>query len=66
MKWNVVSMLLILLSAGACGTNGQGSYCDNAFPIPFDRADVVTPQTETLIIKHNEKGEALCGWKAPG
>jgi hypothetical protein len=63
MKWNAVSMLLVLLSVSACATSGQGSYCDNASPIYLSRADVLTDQTELAVIKHNEKGVALCGWK---
>lgn len=65
MKWNAASMLLILLSVSACGASGQGSYCDNAFPIPLNRDDILTEQTELALLKHNEKGEALCRWKAP-
>ncbi len=61
-------MLLAMLSLTSCATSGPSpnSYCENAFPIPLDREDKLTPPTLRLFIKHNEKGAALCGWKAPG
>lgn len=58
-------MLPALLSLASCAENGPApnSFCDVAKPIYFDWADKVTPRTELAIIKHNEKGAAICGWK---
>ena len=69
MKWTAALTLLAMLSLTACGTSGPASdqaFCTAAHPIYFDKADKVTKRTEAAIIALNEKGERLCGWKAPG
>ena len=56
--------VLTMLSVSACATAGPAdTFCDVARPIYFDKADQVSTRTELAIIKHNEKGAALCGWK---
>jgi len=41
------------------------TFCAVAEPIALDPADVLTDATATKIIRHDEKGEALCHWQAP-
>ena len=67
MKLKIGLMLLAMLSLIACAQNGPVSdtFCLNAKPIFFDPADRLTRKTENDIIKHNEKGAELCGWKPP-
>lgn len=54
------------LSPSGPGPATQGAtFCEIAQPIILDQKDVVTDKTATSIIRHDEKGEALCGWAAP-
>lgn len=72
MKPSVALMLLVMLSATGCDRGGPapapstGEFCKISRPIYFDPADRMTRTTEAEIIKHNEVGAKLCGWKPPG
>lgn len=37
--------------------------CVWASPIYVSKADILTDGTATQILKHNETGKRLCGWK---
>ena len=69
MKWIAALMLPAMLTLTGCGTSGLVSnqaYCDIASPTYLHKDDKLTPGTARKIIGDNEKGAALCGWKAPG
>lgn len=61
---------LILLIAIAALTAGCGidrrflhEDCDWAQPIRPSRADVLSENTKSQILAHNEIGARLCGWR---
>lgn len=58
--------LLMLMLAGCVASTPQQSFCGAARPITLAKADKLTPETLRAIVGHNEIGERLCGWKAPG
>lgn len=41
------------------------SFCSVAKPIYLDSKDVLTRDTVTAILRINQAGEKLCGWKRP-
>lgn len=53
-----------LLAASGCTTTG-GSFCAVEHPIRPTRAEVTMLSDATVAanLAHNEKGQALCGWK---
>jgi hypothetical protein len=57
-------ILTAVLSAG-CGTDLRElrDDCDWAEPIRPSRADVLTDETLTQIVAHNEIGARLCAWQ---
>lgn len=60
-------MLLGLLSLSGCARSGPvDSFCVVERPILISKGDVLGELELRQIIAHNEKGEKLCGWKAPG
>jgi predicted small lipoprotein YifL len=61
-------ILLALMVVAACGTDGPRvvhDFCLLSGPILFRPEDRLTEQTEADIIKHNEKGAEICGWRPP-
>jgi len=64
MRWTAGLTGLMLLAASGCATSGPSAdtFCRIARPIPFQTGDRLTPVTEDRILRHNEKGAALCGW----
>lgn len=65
MRWTTASILLATLSLSGCATSGPvpSAFCDNAKPIYLSHGDMLTAETLRGIVRHNEKGETLCGWK---
>ena len=57
-----LKVLLIVALLSGCATSGHGDFCDTASPIYLTYFDTLTPDTARQILKHNETGEALCGW----
>lgn len=57
----------MMLLATSCATSGVPirEFCAVSKPIPMHSADMYSVDTLEGIIAHNEKGQALCGWKAP-
>ena len=53
--------------ASLTGCAGSGpvadNFCDIAKPIYFQDADQLTRETERAIIRLNEVGAKLCGWR---
>ena len=60
----VRALILAALVAGC--TTAKGSFCDIADPIRPANVDVLTDAEVAAILKHNERGAALCGWKPHG
>lgn len=61
----LTACLLMTLAAGcADGRKTEGSFCRIANPIYVSSRDVLTDGTVIIVLKHNETGERLCGWKA--
>lgn len=58
---------LVVVILTSCAINGPetDTFCAIAHPIYISKNDVLTEKTLIAIIKLNEKGEELCGWKAP-
>lgn len=56
---------LAMVSLTSCAGSGpaQGNFCDVAKPIYFQPDDQVDRSTERAIIRHNEVGAKLCGWR---
>lgn len=54
-------LIATLILLGGCVVNGSGSLCDDApiFVAPDDR---LTSETARQVLRHNERGRALCGW----
>jgi hypothetical protein len=61
--WWIVPVTVSLTSCAANGPVAVNSFCEVARPIYFDPADRMTQRTERAIIRHNEVGAAVCGWK---
>ncbi len=58
-------MLMCALSfLAGCATNERTS-CIGWLPIYLNRQDinVISPNLARDILKHNEQGERLCGWR---
>jgi len=55
----------MLLSLSGCAGSGPvpDSFCLVAKPIYFSPDDRLTERTERAIIRLNEIGASLCGWK---
>jgi hypothetical protein len=58
-----LSLIWISLTIGGCAK--MGDFCSIAKPILHSRGDVVSDETKRQEVAHNEKGEKLCGWRAP-
>jgi hypothetical protein len=57
-------MVLALASLSACAANGSAdSFCLVAKPIYFMPDERMSDRTERAIIRHNEVGASLCGWR---
>jgi len=41
------------------------TFCDKAEFIALGKNDKLSLETANVIIKHNQNGIKLCGWKAP-
>ena len=65
MKPSVWLTVLAMVSLTSCASGGPaaGNYCDIAKPIYFAPDDRMSRDTERAIIRHNEVGSAICGWK---
>ena len=65
MKPTVWLTVLAMVSLTSCAGNGPaaGNFCDIAKPIYFQPDDQLTRATEKAIIKLNETGAKLCGWR---
>lgn len=62
-----VLMLLVILLSGCVGGNARGlDVCAPWKPLYVTAEDRITPETAREIVAHNEVGERLCGWRAPG
>lgn len=59
----VRALILAVLLAG-CTTTPKGSFCQIASPIRPANVDVLSDAEVAAILQHNEKGAALCGWRA--
>lgn len=57
-----ITVLSVLLAG--CASAG-GSFCAVEHPIRLAKAEVATLSGATVaaILAHNEKGQALCGWR---
>ncbi len=54
--------LAMLMFQSAC-TNGNGTNpCTVFHPIYPSSHDILTPDTQRQILKHDETGHSLCGW----
>ncbi|GAB4227756.1 MAG: hypothetical protein Kow0032_07200 [Methyloligellaceae bacterium] len=63
MKFRALAlMILIGASSGGCAT-ATGDFCDIAFPIRPAANDQIGRGTAEQIVRHNERGELLCGWQ---
>jgi len=66
----MVTRLILLAIAGAViagcqpETRPVSDFCLLSKPILVSRLDVFTPETAKAILEYNERGAALCGWKA--
>lgn len=60
----MIRVLALCVLLTACQTAG-GSFCDISDPIRLSSAQVeqLSDAEVTAILAHNQKGEALCGWK---
>lgn len=58
--------LAAMLAVASCGSAGSGIECAGWRPILMSRDDLLTEETERLILAHNEFGVARACWKAPG
>lgn len=59
----ILTLCLMTPFLTACATSGQNNYCQLARPIYLDKKDSLTINTQREILKHDEKGAELCGWK---
>lgn len=61
-----VILITALLALGACSTTKTGNFCDIAQPLRPSPATVsaLTDAEVAEMLKHNERGKALCGWRA--
>lgn len=67
MKYGGMLMLLAILLSGCVGGNARGlDVCAPWKPIFVSSEDRLTAGTAREIVAHNEVGERLCGWEAPG
>jgi len=60
--WLSVPVMASLTSCAGSGP-AAGNFCDIAKPIYFQDADQMTRETERAIIRLNEVGAKLCGWR---
>lgn len=65
----MVTRLIVLAACAViagCGreTKPIHDFCLLSKPILVSRTDVFTPETAKAILDYNERGAALCGWKA--
>lgn len=60
----MVKIIALSLLLAGCTTSG-GSFCAVEHPIRPTKAEVVTLSGASVaaILAHNEKGQALCGWR---
>nr|WP_078705777.1 hypothetical protein [Bartonella sp. WD16.2] len=60
-----VMMMYVLLFLTGCATNKHASSCLGWLPIYLDRQDLntISPNLARNILKHNQHGRHLCGWK---
>lgn len=67
-RLTIIAALVLALS-GCAGVrlNYDRGFCDLGQYVPLARADIKTMRAQTLraIVKNNELGEKLCGWKPP-
>lgn len=67
MKFGGMLMLLAILLSGCVDGSARGlDVCAPWKPIFVSAADQLTDGTAREIVAHNEVGERLCGWRAPG
>lgn len=52
-------MSVVIVSLGGCAIND----CDWAQPIRPNAADILSDDTVSQILTHNETGAAICGWR---
>ncbi|WP_375630870.1 MULTISPECIES: hypothetical protein [unclassified Bartonella] len=60
-----VMLMCMLLSLTGCATNKYASSCVGWLPIYLSRQDLnaISSNLAREILKHNNLGERLCGWK---
>ncbi|MFD2056552.1 hypothetical protein ACFSQT_26780 [Mesorhizobium calcicola] len=60
----MVKIIALLLLLAGCASAG-GSFCAIEHPIRPARAEVaiLSDASVAAILAHNEKGQALCGWR---
>nr|WP_078689852.1 hypothetical protein [Bartonella schoenbuchensis]CBI82364.1 conserved exported hypothetical protein [Bartonella schoenbuchensis R1] len=60
-----VMIMCALISLTGCATNKYTSSCLGWLPIYLDRQDLntISPNLARDILKHNQHGKQLCGWK---
>lgn len=63
----MLKMILIVLAAGllssGCATTGQNNDCLLFEPVYLSDTDFLTDETARQILKNNETGREVCGWK---
>jgi hypothetical protein len=59
-----VLILAGILAVAACTTT-QGSFCEVSSPIRLSSkaVDALSDTEVNKVLAHNEKGQALCGWR---
>ncbi len=62
----MVKVLILALLLAGCQTTTKGSFCQISDPIRPSQATIetLTDAEVAAILAHNEKGRALCSWKA--
>ncbi|QDX22117.1 hypothetical protein FP568_13200 [Pandoraea pnomenusa] len=76
MKTLLLTLFLMVTLAGCCTTSGAGTEprveyrtkvvdtgCNWTSPIYVSKADVLSDETAKAILKHNQTGAKVCGWK---
>lgn len=66
-KFAGMLMLSVILLSGCVDGSARGlDVCAPWKPIFVSSQDQLTDGTAREIVAHNEVGERLCGWRAPG
>ena len=61
--WLSVPVMASLTSCASGGPVTANAGCEVFKPIYFQDADQMTRATEKAIIRHNEVGAKICGWR---